>query len=134
MRKYVFSNTTFEYHTCSYRSSRLQNAPKRDMSQKRLKQAGDLRSAEYICSNSHSTQHLFTNAKFRRNTLVADGAAECFEASEEENQRGNIEGNLKSNMTERSFETGEVQGEDETSETPVEGWMAGYITPIVVIG
>jgi len=82
---------------------------------------GDLRLAEYMTYILYSTQHLFTNAKFREKYTGLMMELLNVEASEEDESEEEILENLKSEHEAKEILDREVQGEGETSETPVEG-------------
>jgi hypothetical protein len=120
-RKYVFSNTTFEYHLFLSFLSETKRTEEGYVAKTTEEARGDLRSAEYMIYILYSTQHLFTNAKFREKYNEMMMELLNVEASEEDESEEEILENLKSEHEAKEVLDREVQGKDETSETPVEG-------------
>lgn len=120
-RKYVFSNTTFEYHLFLSFLSETKRTEDGYVAKTAEEVKGDLRSAEYMTYILYSTQHLFTNAKFREKYTGLMMELLNVEASEEDESEEEILENLKSEYEAKEVLDREVQGEDETSETSHEG-------------
>jgi len=121
MRKYVFSNTTFEYHLFLSFLSETKRTEDGYVAKTAAEAKEDLRSAEYMTYILYSTQHLFTNAKFREKYTEMMMELLNVEASEEDESEEEILENLKAEYEAKEVLDREVQGEGETSETPVEG-------------
>lgn len=121
MRKYVFSNTTFEYHLFLSFLSETKRTEEGYVAKTAEEAKGDLRSAEYMTYILYSTQHLFTNAKFREKYTGLMMELLNVEAREEDESEEEILENLKSEHEAKEVLDREAQGEGETSETPVEG-------------
>ena len=120
-RKYVFSNTTFEYHLFLSFLSETKRTEDGYVAKTAEEAKGDLRSAEYMTYILYSTQHLFTNAKFREKYTEMMMELLNVEASEEDESEEEILENLKAEYEAKEVLDREVQGEGETLETPVEG-------------
>ncbi len=122
MRKYVFSNTTFEYHLFLSFLSETKRTEEGYVAKTTEEAKGDLKAVEYMTYMLYSTQHLFTNAQFREKytELTKELATEKRSAEEDESEYEILE-NLKAEYEAKEILDGEVQGEDETSETPHEG-------------
>jgi len=120
-RKYVFSNTTFEYHLFLSFLSETKRTEEGYVAKTAEEVKGDLKSVEYMTYILYSTQHLFTNAKFREKYTGLMMELLNVEASEEDESEEEILENLKSEHEAKEILDREVQGEGETSETPVEG-------------
>ena len=121
MRKYVFSNTTFEYNLFLSFLSETKRTEEGYVAKTAEEVKGDLKSVEYMTYILYSTQHLFTNAKFREKYTGLMMELLNVEASEEDESEEEILENLKSEHEAKEILDREVQGEGETSETPVEG-------------
>ena len=121
MRKYVFSNTTFEYHLFLSFLSETKRTEEGYVAKTAEEVKRDLRLAEYMTYILYSTQHLFTNAKFREKYTEMMMELLNVKASEEDESEEEILENLKSEHEAKEILDREVQGEGETSETPVEG-------------
>lgn len=115
MRKYVFSNTTFEYHLFLSFLSETKRTEEGYVAKTAEEVKRDLRSAEYMTYILYSTQHLFTNAKFREKYTEMMMELLNVEASEEDESEEEILENLKSEYEAKEVLDREVQGEDETS-------------------
>ena len=121
MRKYVFSNTTFEYHLFLSFLSETKRTEDGYVAKTAEEAKGDLKSVEYMTYMLYSTQHLFTNAKFREKYTELTTDLMNVEASEEDESEEEILENLKSEYEAKEVLDRDVQGEDETSEAPAEG-------------
>lgn len=120
-RKYVFSNTTFEYHLFLSFLSETKRTEDGYVAKTAEEVKGGLKSVEYMIYMLYSTQHLFTNAKFREKYTELTTDLLTAEASEEDESEEEILENLKSEYEAKEILDREVQGEDETSETSHEG-------------
>ena len=116
MRKYVFSNTTFEYHLFLSFLSETKRTEEGYVAKTAEEVKGDLRLAEYMTYILYSTQHLFTNAKFREKYTGLMMELLNVEVREEDESEEEILENLKSEYEAKEVLDREVQGEDETSE------------------
>lgn len=114
-RKYVFSNTTFEYHLFLSFLSETKRTEEGYVAKTAEEVKGDLKSVEYMTYILYSTQHLFTNAKFREKYTGLMMELLNVEASEEDESEEEILENLKSEHEAKEVLDREVQGEDETS-------------------
>ena len=94
-RKYVFSNTTFEYHLFLSFLSETKRTEEGYVAKTAEEVKGDLRLAEYMTYILYSTQHLFTNAKFREKYTGLMMELLNVEASEEDESEEEILENLK---------------------------------------
>lgn len=121
MRKYVFSNTTFEYHLFLSFLSETKRTEDGYVAKTAEEVKGGLKSVEYMIYILYSTQHLFTNAKFREKYTELTTDLLTAEASEEDESEEEILENLKTEYEAKEVLDREVQGEDETSETSHEG-------------
>lgn len=121
MRKYVFSNTTFEYHLFLSFLSETKRTEDGYVAKTAEEVKGDLKSVEYMIYILYSTQHLFTNAKLREKYTELATDLLTAEASEEDESEEEILENLKTEYEAKEILDREVQGEDETSETSHEG-------------
>lgn len=121
MRKYVFSNTTFEYHLFLSFLSETKRTEDGYVAKTAEEVKGGLKSVEYMIYILYSTQHLFTNAKFREKYTELTTDLLTAESSEEDESEEEILENLKSEYEAKEILDREVQGEDETSETSHEG-------------
>lgn len=121
MRKYVFSNTTFEYHLFLSFLSETKRTEDGYVAKTAEEVKGGLKSVEYMIYMLYSTQHLFTNAKFREKYTELTTDLLTAESSEEDESEEEILENLKSEYEAKEVLDREVQGEDETSETSHEG-------------
>jgi hypothetical protein len=121
MRKYVFSNTTFEYHLFLSFLSETKRTEEGYVAKTAEEARGGLRSAEYMTYILYSTQHLFTNAKFREKYTELMMELLNVEASEEDESEEGILENLKAEYEAKEVLDREVQDKDETSETSHEG-------------
>jgi len=121
MRKYVFSNTTFEYHLFLSFLSETKRTEDGYVAKTAEEVRGDLKSVEYMTYILYSTQHLFTNAKFREKYTGLMMELLNVEAREEDESEEEILENLKAEYEAKEVLDREVQGEDETSETSPEG-------------
>ena len=121
MRKYVFSNTTFEYQLFLSFLSETKRTEDGYVAKTAEEVKGDLKSVEYMTYILYSTQHLFTNAKFREKYTELMMELLNVEAREEDESEEEILENLKAEYEAKEILDREVQGEDETSETPAEG-------------
>ena len=115
MRKYVFSNTTLEYHLFLSFLSETKRTEEGYVAKTAEEAKGDLKSAEYMTYILYSTQHLFTNAKFREKYTGLMMELLNVEASEEDESEEEILENLKSEHEAKEILDREVQGEGETS-------------------
>jgi hypothetical protein len=120
-RKYVFSNTTFEYHLFLSFLSETKRTEDGYVAKTAEEAKGGLRSAEYMTYILYSTQHLFTNAKFREKYTEMMMELLNVEAREEDESEGEILENLKAEYEAKEVLDREVQGEGETSEASHEG-------------
>ena len=114
-RKYVFSNTTFEYHLFLSFLSDTKRTEEGYVAKTTEEAKRDLKSVEYMTYILYSTQHLFTNAKFREKYTEMMMELLNVEASEEDESEEEILENLKSEYEAKEVLDREVQGEDETS-------------------
>ena len=121
MRKYVFSNTTFEYHLFLSFLSETKRTEEGYVAKTAEEVKGDLKSVEYMTYILYSTQHLFTNAKFREKYTEMMMELLNVEASEEDESEEEILENLKAEYEAKEVLDREVQGKGETSKTPVDG-------------
>jgi hypothetical protein len=121
MRKYVFSNTTFEYHLFLSFLSETKRTEEGYVAKTAEEAKGDLKSVEYMAYILYSTQHLFTNPQFREKYTELITGLMNVEASEEDESEEEILENLKAEYEAKEVLDREVQSEGETSETPVEG-------------
>ena len=94
-RKYVFSNTTFEYHLFLSFLSEIKRTEDGYVAKTAEEAKGDLKSVEYMTYILYSTQHLFTNAKFREKYTEMMMELLNVEASEEDESEEEILENLK---------------------------------------
>ena len=115
MRKYVFSNTTFEYHLFLSFLSETKRTEEGYVAKTAEEAKGDLKLAEYMTYILYATQHLFTNAKFREKYTGLMMELLNVEASEEDESEEEILENLKSEHEAKEILDREVQGEGETS-------------------
>ena len=95
MRKYVFSNTTFEYHLFLSFLSETKRTEDGYVAKTAEEVKGDLKSVEYMTYILYSTQHLFTNAKFREKYTELMMELLNVEAREEDESEEEILENLK---------------------------------------
>jgi hypothetical protein len=109
MRKYVFSNTTFEYHLFLSFLSETKRTEDGYVAKTAEEAKGGLRSAEYMTYILYSTQHLFTNAKFREKYTEMMMELLNVEASEEDESEEEILENLKSEYEAKEVLDREVQ-------------------------
>ena len=115
-RKYVFSNITFEYHLFLSFLSETKRTEDGYVAKTAEEVKGDLRLAECMTYILYSTQHLFTNAKFREKYTGLMMELLNVEVREEDESEEEILENLKSEYEAKEVLDREVQGEDETSE------------------
>jgi hypothetical protein len=121
MRKYVFSNTTFEYHLFLSFLSETKRTEDGYVAKTAEEVKGGLKSVEYMTYILYSIQHLFTNAKFREKYIGLTMELLNVEVREEDESEEEILENLKSEHEAKEVLEREVQGEGETSETSHEG-------------
>ncbi len=95
MRKYVFSNTTFEYHLFLSFLSETKRTEDGYVAKTAEEVKGDLKSVEYMIYILYSTQHLFTNAKFREKYIGLTMELLNVEVREEDESEEEILENLK---------------------------------------
>ena len=108
MRKYVFSNTTFEYHLFLSFLSETKRTEDGYVAKTADEAKGDLKSVEYMTYILYSTQHLFTNAQFREKYTELTTELMNVEASEEDESEEEILENLKT-----EYEAKEILAQDE---------------------
>lgn len=121
MRKYVFSNTTFEYHLFLSFLSATKRTEDGYVAKTADEARGDLKLVEHMTYMLYSTQHLFTNAQFREKYTELTTNLMNVEASEEDESEEEILENIKTEHEAKEILDREVQGEDKTSETAHEG-------------
>ena len=109
MRKYVFSNTTFEYHLFLSFLSETKRTEEGYVAKTAEEVKGDLRSAEYMTYILYSTQHLFTNAQFREKYTEMITGLMNVEASEEDESEEEILANLKAEHEAKEILDEEIQ-------------------------
>jgi len=108
-RKYVFSNTTFEYHLFLSFLSETKRTEEGYVAKTAEEVKGDLRSAEYMTYILYSTQHLFTNAQFREKYTEMITGLMNVEASEEDESEEEILANLKAEHEAKEILDEEIQ-------------------------
>lgn len=109
MRKYVFSNTTFEYHLFLSFLSETKRTEEGYVAKTAEEVKGDLRLAEYMTYILYSTQHLFTNAKFREKYTEMMMELLNVEAGEEDESEEEILANLKAEHEAKEILDEEIQ-------------------------
>ena len=109
MRKYVFSNTTFEYHLFLSFLSETKRTEEGYVAKTAEEVKGDLKSAEYMTYILYSTQHLFTNAQFREKYTEMITGLMNVEASEEDESEEEILANLKAEHEAKEILDEEIQ-------------------------
>ena len=109
MRKYVFSNTTFEYHLFLSFLSETKRTEEGYVAKTAEEVKGDLRLAEYMTYILYSTQHLFTNAKFREKYTGLMMELLNVEAGEEDESEEEILANLKAEHEAKEILDEEIQ-------------------------
>ena len=109
MRKYVFSNTTFEYNLFLSFLSETKRTEDGYVAKTAEEVKGDLRSAEYMTYILYSTQHLFTNAKFREKYTGLMMELLNVEAGEEDESEEEILANLKAEHEAKEILDEEIQ-------------------------
>lgn len=109
MRKYVFSNTTFEYNLFLSFLSETKRTEEGYVAKTAEEVKGDLRSAEYMTYILYSTQHLFTNAKFREKYTGLMMELLNVEAGEEDESEEEILANLKAEHEAKEILDEEIQ-------------------------
>lgn len=110
MRKYVFSNTTFEYHLFLSFLSETKRTEDGYVAKTAEEVKGDLKSVEYMIYILYSTQHLFTNAKFREKYTGLMMELLNVEASEEDESEEEILENLKAEHEAKELLKDDIQG------------------------
>lgn len=95
MRKYAFSNTTFEYHLFLSFLSETKRTEDGYVAKTAEEVKGDLKSVEYMIYILYSIQHLFTNAKFREKYIGLTMELLNVEVREEDESEEEILANLK---------------------------------------
>jgi len=108
-RKYVFSNTTFEYHLFLSFLSDTKRTEEGYVAKTAEEVKGDLRLAEYMTYILYSTQHLFTNAKFREKYTEMMMGLLNVKASEEDESEEEILANLKAEHEAKEILDEEIQ-------------------------
>lgn len=108
-RKYVFSNTTFEYHLFLSFLSETKRTEDGYVAKTAEEVKGDLKSVEYMIYILYSTQHLFTNAKFREKYTGLMMELLNVEAREEDESEEEILENLKAEYEAKEILHREVQ-------------------------
>ena len=108
-RKYVFSNTTFEYHLFLAFLSDTKRTEEGYVAKTAEEVKGDLRLAEYMTYILYSTQHLFTNAKFREKYTGLMMELLNVEAGEEDESEEEILANLKAEHEAKEILDEEIQ-------------------------
>jgi arginine/lysine/ornithine decarboxylase len=108
-RKYVFSNTTFEYHLFLSFLSETKRTEDGYVAKTAEEVKGDLKSVEYMTYILYSTQNLFTNAKFREKYTEMMMGLLNVEASEEDESEEEILENLKAEYEAKEVLDREVQ-------------------------
>lgn len=109
MRKYVFSNTTFEYNLFLSFLSETKRTEEGYVAKTAEEVKGDLRLAEYMTYILYSTQHLFTNAKFREKYNEMMMGLLNVEAGEEDESEEEILANLKAEHEAKEILDEEIQ-------------------------
>lgn len=109
MRKYVFSNTTFEYHLFLSFLSETKRTEDGYVAKTAEEVKGGLKSVEYMIYILYSTQHLFTNAKLREKYTELMMELLNVEASEEDESEEEILENLKTEYEAKEILDREVQ-------------------------
>lgn len=109
MRKYVFSNTTFEYNLFLSFLSETKRTEEGYVAKTAEEVKGDLRLAEYMTYILYSTQHLFTNAKFREKYTGLMMELLNVEAGEEDESEEEILANLKAEHEAKEILDEEIQ-------------------------
>ena len=108
-RKYVFSNTTFEYHLFLSFLSETKRTEEGYVAKTAEEVKGDLKSVEYMTYILYSTQHLFTNAKFREKYTGLMMELLNVEAREEDESEEEILANLKAEHEAKEILDEEIQ-------------------------
>ena len=108
-RKYVFSNTTFEYHLFLSFLSETKRTEEGYVAKTAEEVKGDLKSVEYMTYILYSTQHLFTNAKFREKYTGLMMELLNVEAGEEDESEEEILANLKAEHEAKEILDEEIQ-------------------------
>ena len=108
-RKYVFSNTTFEYNLFLSFLSETKRTEEGYVAKTAEEAKGDLKSAEYMTYILYSTQHLFTNAKFREKYTGLMMELLNVEAGEEDESEEEILANLKAEHEAKEILDEEIQ-------------------------
>lgn len=121
MRKYVFSNQTFEYTTFTMLLSEAKTSENGIEPKTEHEKTADTKNAEFMVYMLYNTQHLFTNEEFRNKYQMALVDMMNVELADDDESEEEILENLKAEYEAKEVLDGEVQGEDETSETPTEG-------------
>ena len=121
LRKFVYSNQTFEYTTFTMLLSEAKTTENGIEPKTEHEKTADTKNAEFMVYMLYNTQHLFTNEEFRNKYQMALVDMMNVELADDDESEEEILENLKSEYEAKEVLDREVQGKDETSETSHEG-------------